>query len=221
MKPITLLLLPTLLLATGAEAVDPEKKADYTLEQSYLKHGGVEQARDATQPVAKKRLALCKLCHGLGGNSAKARYPSLAGERPEYLLKRCFQIKDSGHAKTDTESGTAQRMSRRWKEEEAIALSLYYSAQTRTPVAYDKDLAAQGKATFDEICAECHQKDGRGKPGIPMIAGQQPDYLYGSLLQFRDNDDWRHGSKMKIVTQELSPIAIKAVANYAASLTSQ
>lgn len=214
------LLLASLMLSVSVDAADPFNKAGFTLEQTFLRYGGIEKAREATTPTAEGRERLCRLCHGPGGNSTNSRYPTLAGERPQYLLKRCYEIRDGGQGEHLSESKTAQRMSRRCSEDEMVALALYYSALPRKPVEYDADLAEQGKENYDAICIECHQADGRGDRETPKIAGQQPDYLYTTLLKFRDNDDWRHGSKMKEVTQKLSPIAIKAVAHYAASLAS-
>ena len=215
MKTNTLLLLIGSLMIPNAQALEPKQQAGYAMKQTYLKYGSPEQAREALMPVAKARLSLCKMCHGPGGNSVKPRIPTLAGERPRYLVKRWYEIRGGTHG----ESQTAQRIAKRLDEQEMVALALYYSGIERRPVAYDRALAEKGKAGFKKICTECHKSSGSGKPGIPMIARQQPDYLYRSLLQFRDNDNWRHGSKMKEVSQDVTPIDAKAVAHYAASLS--
>ena len=214
MKIQTLLLLIGTFAITSVDALESKERAGYAMKQAYLKYGSPEQAREALMPVAKARLGLCKMCHGPGGNSVKPRIPTLAGERPRYLVKRWYEIRDGTHS----ESKTAQRIAKRLDEQEMVALALYFSGIERRPVAYDRALAEKGKESFEKICVKCHKSTGSGKPGVPMIARQQPGFLYRSLLQFRDNDDWRHGSKMKEVSQKVTPIDAKAVANYAAGL---
>ena len=215
MKTTILLLLVGSFVIPAAHALEPKEQAGYAMKQAYLKYGSPEQAREAMMPIAKGKLGLCKICHGPDGNSVKPRIPTIAGERPRYLVKRWLEVREGTHG----ESQTAQRIAKRIDEQEMVALALYYSGITRKPVAYDRALAEKGEASFKDICTECHKSTGSGKPGIPMIARQQPDYLYRSLLQFRDNDSWRHGSKMKEVSQDVTPIDAKAVANYAASLS--
>jgi cytochrome c553 len=215
MKTKILLLLIGSLVIPTTQALEAKEQAGYLMKQAYLKYGSPEQAREALMPVAKKRLGLCKMCHGPDGSSVKARIPSIAGERPRYLVKRWIEIKGLEHG----ESKTAQRIAQRINEEEMVALALYYSEIERRPVTYDRALAEKGKGNYKEICTECHKATGSGKPGVPMIARQQPDYIYRSLLQFRDNENWRHGSKMKEVSQDVEPIDAKAVAHYAASLS--
>jgi len=45
-------------------------------------------ARQVRRPlVTAEWIARCDRCHGLGGNSADPRYPSLAGQHPKYLIR--------------------------------------------------------------------------------------------------------------------------------------
>jgi len=215
MKTKILLLLIGSLVIPTTQALEAKEEAGYLMKQAYLKYGSPEQAREAMMPIAKGKMGLCKMCHGADGNSVKARIPSIAGERPRYLVKRWIEIKGLKHG----ESKTAQRIAQRLNEEEMVALALYFSKIKRLPITYDHALAEKGKASYKDICVECHKSTGSGKPGVPMIARQKPDFIYRSLLQFRDNENWRHGSKMKEVSQDVEPIDAKAVANYAASLS--
>lgn len=194
-------------------ANDATAKADVRLRQVYDRHGGQQQAQQALLPVAESKLRTCRLCHGVDGNSSREILPTLAGERAEYLLKRWYEL-----IAGDGESKTASRMAKRISEEEMIALALYYSTKRRHPVEFDAALAATGKALYHEKCEQCHNADGLGKGSMPIIAGQQPEYMNRTLLQYREKTGWRHASAMPKTPTGLSPIEIKAATQYAASL---
>jgi cytochrome c553 len=211
----TLILLTALsLLPTAASATnDVTAKADIRLRQLYDRHGGQQQAQQALQPIAERKLRTCQMCHGADGNSSRDVLPTLAGERPEYLLKRWYELVNG-----EGESDTASRMAKRISEEEMIALALYFSIQQRQPVAFDAALAATGKPFFEDKCQSCHHADGRGDKGMPIIASQQAEYMTRTLLQYREKTGWRHASEMPKTPTGLKPIEIKAAIHYAASL---
>ena len=215
MKPryLPLLLLLSLLPTTHAAADTATIKAKMVLEQTYARHGGQEQAREQLMPTAESKMRLCATCHKADGNSTKPGFPTLAGQRPDYLLKRWYELK-AGHG----ESKTARTMVRRINEEQMIALALYFAGEIRYSPLYDDKLAGNGAEVYVSTCQECHGADGRGEPGTPIIAAQQPGYMHRTLLRFRDQSGWRHGSTMVGIPDQLSPIQIKATAHYAASL---
>ena len=210
-----LILLTALSILSGAAiaANDATVRADIRLRQVYDRHGGQQQARQALLPLAESKLSTCKLCHGSDGNSPREVLPILAGERPEYLLKRWYELING-----NGESNTASRMAKRITEDEMTALALYFSAQRRQPVAYNAELAAAGKPLFEEKCQKCHHADGRGEHDMPIIAGQQAAYMTRTLLRYRNKTGWRHASAMPKTATGLSPIEIKAATQYAASL---
>jgi len=214
MKHLFLLLIMSLALVQSASAgKELGVKADARLRQAYDRYGGEQQAHEQLRPIAEHKAGTCRICHGDNGNSHRSVMPSLAGERPEYLLKRWYELVD-GHG----ESTTATRIARRIDEQQMIALALYFSAQQRLPVTFDASLAVDGKPAYRKACKKCHGEDGRGKAGMPVIAGQQPDYMNRTLLQYRDKNGWREHSDMAPQPTKLSPIQIKAATQYAASL---
>jgi cytochrome c553 len=223
MRFIVLLSLTTLLAGVGSvtsvHAADPidalgeQQKAEDILHHVYSLYGGEQQAREQTAALADDKVGLCRLCHGPDGNSSKIEFPSLAGERPVYLLQRLLQLKQG-----DNESRTASRIARRLSREQMVAMALYYSAQIRYPVPYDPDLAARGKPLYKAICRKCHLPDGRGKPGMPVLAGQQPEYIARTLVNFREHPGWRHSDEMPKRVRRLDPKEIQSIAAYAASL---
>ena len=215
-QSLILLTALSLLPATASAVNDATAKADIRLRQVYDRHGGEQQARQALLPVAEDKLRTCKLCHGVDGNSSRDVLPSLAGHPPEYLLKRWYEL-----VAGDGESNTASRMAKRINEDEMIALALYFSSQQRRPVKFDAELATVGKPLYEQKCQQCHHADGRGDDGMPIIAGQQAEYMTRTLLQYREKSGWRHASEMPKTPTGLSPIEIKATVHYAASLGQQ
>lgn len=189
------------------------QKARDLLQDAYARYGGEQQAAAATAEIAEAKLGMCRYCHGADGNSTKSGLPSLAGERPEYLLQRMMRLKQG-----DQESRTCSRSVRRLNRDQMVALAFHFSGEHRYPVDFDADLAVAGKPLFEQYCQQCHLANGSGKPGMPVIAGQQPDYLARSLVHFRDHPGWRHVDEMPPQAQRLAPVEIKAVAAYAASL---
>jgi len=211
----SLILLSALLLlpGMGSAANDATAKADIRLRQVYDRHGGEQQALQELRPVAERKLRTCKLCHGADGNSSREVLPSLAGERPQYLLKRWYELIEGAG-----ESTTASRMAKRITEDEMIALALYYASQQRFPADFDVRLAATGKPLYEQKCQQCHNADGHGKGDMPIIAGQQAEYMSRTLLHYREKTGWRHASEMPKTPTGLSPMEIKAAAHYATSL---
>ena len=214
MNPYYLLALAAFSLPPLVSAEDSAVRANTVLEAIYQKLGGAAQAREQLLPIAEKKLRLCGLCHGSDGNSSKSNLPSLAGERPEYLLQRWYQIvNDHGE-----ESETAKKMLRRIDEDQMIAMALYFSGIERAAADFDTLLATRGQQQFEARCQRCHQADGRGSVGMPVIAGQQPGYMTRTLLHFQDGKDWRHSAKMDTADSQLPPMQIRATVNYATSL---
>jgi len=223
MRFFVLLSLSVLLIGAGVgrgahagepvDAVGEQMKAEDILSHVYSLYGGEQQAREQTASLADEKAGLCRLCHGPEGNSNKIEFPSLAGERPVYLLQRLLQLKQG-----DNESKTASRIARRLNREQMVALALYFSAQTRYPVPYNPNLAARGKPLYEAICRKCHLPDGRGKPGMPILAGQQPEYIARTLVNFREHPGWRHSDEMPKRARNLDPKEIQSIAAYAACL---
>ena len=95
--------------------------------------------------------------------------------------------------------------------------------QTQAPaIEGSPALAAQGKDVFDKAaCAACHGEDAQTPilPAYPKLAGQNVDYLYKQILDFksgaRANDA---NSVMKDKVGDLSDDDIKAVAYYVSTL---
>ena len=81
------------------------------------------------------------------------------------------------------------------------------------------DLAA-GKAKAEQACAACHAKEGNWSapidPSYPKLAGQHKDYLYQSLLQYKDGR--RKNGIMAGMAAALSKDEMNNLSAYFASL---
>lgn len=74
-------------------------------------------------------------------------------------------------------------------------------------------------ALASQRCARCHGAagNGRGTGAFPKLAGQSPDYLYGSLQAYAKGE--RHSGVMQPVAAALEPEAMRALADYYSQLT--
>jgi cytochrome c553 len=138
--------------------------------------------------AGKRASKACIGCHGVGGNSFNATYPSLAGQNEPYL-KMAIGTYASGHRKDDLMNVVVKGLN-----EKTIAnLAAYFASQ--------KPVAKQGhkpkdSARFDPLgkgaalantCNGCHGDKGNSNtPGVPRLTGLSQDYLAGAIRAYRD-----------------------------------
>lgn len=165
----------------------------------------------------------CGYCHGADGNSHMPKFPKLAGERFEYLVK---QLEDFRNEARDNDSDMMKAVARDLTGEQVHVVAAYFSEQARVPDANGDDpaiglgqqLFQRGKAVVGVApCGSCH--DGAGGMIAPMLQGQHAGYLEKQLLDFRAgrrvNDP---DAVMRSVAQALSDDEIHAVTLYLAGL---
>ena len=81
--------------------------------------------------AGEKKAKLCEACHGVGGNSASAEFPRLAGQHYDYLVKALGDYK-SGERKNPIMAPQAANLSKRDMQD----LAAYYSRQRGLFVKY-------------------------------------------------------------------------------------
>ena len=83
--------------------------------------------------------------------------------------------------------------------------------------AHAKGNAVQGQAKAKEVCAACHGADGAKPiaPDQPILAGQYPDYLVRSLIDYKSGR--RSNPVMKAMAGTLSKQEIEDLAAWFAS----
>lgn len=166
----------------------------------------------------------CASCHGEAGEG-NASTPRLAGQVRDYLAKQLVDfrsgVRDNAHM-TYVAKGL--------DENDIQGLAAYY-AQIRLPslvaprldgdLARGRQLAEDGDWKNDiPACVQCHGAAGEGvQPSFPVLAGQQPEYLFSQLAQ------WHAGARtnspqqlMDRIVQRMTPQDMRAVADYLANL---
>lgn len=77
--------------------------------------------------------------------------------------------------------------------------------------------AAAGKVIAERDCKACHGLDGKGiAPAIPNLAAQREQYLFNSLMEYKNNQ--RSHAALKNMTTNMSEADLRNVAAYFASL---
>lgn len=174
-----------------------------------------EKAKTRLVRDAKRRIALCKACHGEDGNAVVADVPSLAGQNPVYLVDQFMRFGD-GRRNDKTMNSLAGVI----KDEDKIKLAIYFSEQKMKPAGGgQKALIPQGKERYRLLCAECHGEDGRGaEAGYARLAGQRPEYIVKMLKEFKNQAGRRSNPWMTARANALTESDMHAVATYLANM---
>lgn len=195
------------------------------------------QAATAAAPLDAKKLYLrrsCIACHGKDGQKAIQDYPSLAGQRADYMVaqiediiagKRVGGADASGNPRSKGMRGAlvAPDGARRITVEEVKSIATWLAEVPAVPVdppppplAADK-LATAGKL-FAEKCEACHGVEGRAPmEGFPAIGGQKHVYVLAQMQDIKSGARNNGQSEaMKAIVDELSPADMELLSAYVA-----
>ncbi|MBX3605255.1 MAG: cytochrome c4 [Piscinibacter sp.] len=173
----------------------------------------------------QRAVQVCASCHGDYGRSADSRYPALAGQTRDYLIRQLTDFREQKRSETDVQAymwGISALLS----DATIAGLADYYARQEARPGApVQAGLQADGRAIFERglpaqgvrACAACHGQGAEGAAGFPRLAGQHADYLVRQLKAFR-TPLRPHGVVMKKETRALTEAQMRAVASYLQSL---
>jgi cytochrome c553 len=173
-------------------------------------------------PVAgKARSQLCQGCHGEDGNSLASYVPKLAGQNAAYISKqvRNFQAGIRKHAIMNDLAATVN-------DDEIADIAAYFASQNKMQGngsagnLIGKNLFLKGETSRKIVaCINCHGVNGKGlEPNpsmIPVIGGQNNDYLNRQLANFRKGD--RSNSPdgvMNEITKSLTDAELASLAEY-------
>lgn len=137
----------------------------------------------------------CADCHGASGNSVSSFFPSLAGQRKNYVVSRLTGFRDVNRVDPHAQyfmGRTAFRLSTK----DSDALATYYAAQkpeTESGPPADSAVVARGHDLYQKgapgrsvlACATCHGPAAEGTGGAPRLASQHALYLERQLAIFR------------------------------------
>lgn len=207
-------------------------------------------AQTAQQPAAPALVAAteaCFTCHGENGVSRVPTYPTLAGQKVDYLIRQMSVFRQSrdkilSAPNTDApaEGSAAKSPTSRFDPLMAhVAAGLSDSEISRIAAALAQLPCDGGKTGAVPIsrlvkpqvaqrCEACHGEVGVSSLGhVPNIAGQQRGYLRRQLLIIRENaygatpresERWRTHPTMERQAGRLSIEEVDILAQYYAAL---
>lgn len=160
--------------------------------------------------AGEQKAAMCSGCHGQGGNSSNAQWPSLAGQQTTYLVNQLKAFKSG-----DRKNPMMQPMAANLSNDDINNLAAYFSSQKITGAGGDTTLAPSGKEKAS-MCFGCHGTSAEGRGQFPRLAGQHPGYLIAQLKSFKEGS--RKSGPMQAVTASLAEEDFNALAAYFGSL---
>jgi cytochrome c553 len=170
---------------------------------------------------------ICAACHSLDGISAMARFPKLAGQRPEYIIK---QVRDFRDGRRSNDGGQMEATAADVSDDDLVETAAYFSGLPAPPpdgsVKTDTTEWRRGAALYQDgdaaigiaPCQSCHDGTEQGKPPGPFLKAQHAAYLAKQLREWRSGErvnDVSHS--MPAVAARLSDDDIAALATFLAS----
>ena len=166
--------------------------------------------------AVREMIQTCAACHGENGAATVPENPILAGQQYYYLY---LQLKDfkSGARQNAIMGPLAQAL----QPEQMKSLAQFFSKQKWPTIGHAAENANVeiARRTEESIgCIGCHLGDFRGNSAVPRLAGQHPEYLNRTMLDFK-NKVRTNSPAMVAMFGTLSEQDIAALADYLASLT--
>ncbi len=185
-------------------------------------------------PVEGERLhhyLYCSACHGDNGNSPSRNWPSLTGQKPDYVMKTLLDYKQAMRRDHYRKAYVMTRVAGLLSETQMADLAAYYARQPapRVPASSNAKLARQGAALAARgddkrgiaACSSCHGERGESgiTPDTPALAGQTPEYFIQAMKMYRTGMRTSDvGGIMRMFSQSLKDSEIEALAHHYASL---
>ena len=167
--------------------------------------------------AVREAIQTCAACHWDGGASPKVpENPILAGQQYYYLY---LQLKDfkSGARKSDIMGPLVQPL----QPEQMKLLAQFFSKQKWPAIGHaaeDASVAIARRTEESAGCIGCHLGDFRGNSAVPRLAGQHPEYLKRTMLDFK-NKVRTNAPAMVALFATFSDQEIAGLADHLASLT--
>ena len=164
----------------------------------------------------RPQLTLCFTCHGQNGVSTQPKYPIIAGQHFYYLY---VQLKDfkSGYRASEIMGPMVKLL----EKKQMKALAKFFSEQTWPEIGFrstkERDQLGETSAASGQ-CVQCHLGGYEGDSRIPRLAGQYPEYLNNTMLDFKNkirNNSPAKGSLLVSYSND----EIAAMAEYLAGKT--
>ena len=201
---------------TGARAsapMDPmlRKLGKLDIESVALYYASQTPAPRSAPPAGNPALgepktAVCGGCHGSHGVSTDAATPSLAGEDSQYLTQAIKAYR------TTRRHVLMSRLVADISDQDIDNIVAFYTTQKSKPAEDGQNLLRD----ITDKCNRCHAGDVNNPAlAIPIIDGQDKDYLTLALRAYRDGK--RGNSMMHNMSLPYSDSIIESIASYYAS----
>jgi len=162
-------------------------------------------------------LQTCVACHGERGASPPIpQYPILAGQHYYYLYLQLRDFK-SGARKNELMAAFVQPL----ELDQMKLIATYFSRQSWPTLSHAADPAkvAVARIAIDSgECVSCHLGDFRGNSGVPRLAGQRPEYLAKTMLDFKNRVRTNSPDKAALLAT-FSAKDLESLADYLGSVT--
>jgi cytochrome c553 len=155
--------------------------------------------------AGEPRTAMCGGCHGPRGVSSDAATPSLAGQDPRYLMKSIKAYR------TSRQHWGMQRYVAGLSDKDIENVTAFYAVQQSRPA----DSAPSSARELAVKCDRCHDAEDSPKVVVPILRGQDKDYLVMALRAYRD--DKRESTTMHKMSVVYSNAVIDDIASYYAN----
>jgi cytochrome c553 len=155
--------------------------------------------------AGEPRTAMCGGCHGPRGVSSDAATPSLAGQDPQYLMKSIKAYR------TSRQHWGMQRYVAGLSDKDMENITAFYVVQQSRAA----DSVPSSARELAVKCDRCHDAEDSPKMVVPILRGQDKNYLVMALRAYRD--DKRESTTMHKMSIIYSNAVIDDIASYYAS----
>jgi len=160
--------------------------------------------------AGKSKAAICQACHGSVGISNNPLWPNLAGQSSAYLEVQLKNFKSEVRL-----NPIMKPIADGLNDTDIQNLAAYFSSLPGKPSTAEAVVSKQGKEKT-AMCMGCHGENLLGKALFPKLAGQQSQYLYKQLQDFKNGA--RKAMHMNAIAQSLSDEDAKIITAYIANL---
>jgi len=170
----------------------------------------------------------CAECHNLDGISAMPRFPKLAGQRADYIVK---QVQDFRTGRRRNDGGQMSAIAGDLNDTDLARSAAYFSELPAPPpdgsIATDSVEWKRGALLFRDgddaagiiKCQACHDNAQSDQPAMPLLKAQHAAYLAKQLNDWRSGV--RHNDVSKIMPAVVAKLTDQDIAALAAFLASQ
>lgn len=169
-----------------------------------------ESEEDKFAPVRDK-LNTCVACHGEKGQSKIPTNPILAGQEFFYLYTQLKDFKSGLR-----ENAIMEPIASSMKKDEMQLIAEYFSKQEWPDIdckAESGDIKTGKQVVNSGQCVACHLGSFKGNSRVPRLAGQHPEYMIKTMLDFKNKVRTNSAAKASLF-KTFSDEEISAVGNY-------